>query len=65
MMKRRRFKQTTTLEDRLADMSRRAREDVETLAPGKERDGLIEKIREIEATLELGQFLRSQNQSRM
>jgi hypothetical protein len=37
-------------------MSRRARQDVETLAPGKERDGLIEKIREIEATLELGQF---------
>jgi hypothetical protein len=29
------------------------------LKPSKERDALIEKIREIESTLELDQFLKS------
>jgi len=57
-MQRRRVKHTTTLEERLADQARMAREQVEKLPPSKERDDLIQKIREIEATVHLSQFLQ-------
>ena len=63
-MKRRRFKQTTTLQERLAERARQAREDLEKVPPGEGRDGLIQKIREIESALRLGQFLHSPGHSR-
>jgi len=64
MPKRNRLKQTASLEERLTERARQAREDVEKLPPGEERDALIQKIREIESTLQLGQFLKSTEQSR-
>ena len=47
-MPHRRFTHTTTLEERLVDLARRVRSDVETLAPCNERDELIQKLRQIE-----------------
>ena len=64
MPKRNGLKQTASLEERLTERARQAREDVEKLPPGEERDALIQKIREIESTLQLGQFLKSTEQSR-
>jgi len=41
MQKRRRFKQTTSLEERLADEARRLREEAQGTPPGIKRDRLI------------------------
>ena len=48
MIRRRRFKQTTSLEDRLAMDAKRSRERARELPPGKEREMLLEKAREDE-----------------
>jgi hypothetical protein len=56
-MQRRRIKHIATLDQRLADQARRAREDVEKLAPGKERDALLDKIREIKAPVIFNEVL--------
>lgn len=49
MIRRRRFKQTTSLEDRLAMDAKKSRERARELPPGKERDTLLEKARQDEA----------------
>jgi hypothetical protein len=49
MIRRRRFKQTTSLEDRLAMDAKKSREQARELPPGKERDTLLEKARQDEA----------------
>ena len=49
MIRRRRFKQTTSLEDRLVMDAKKSRERARELPPGKERDALLEKAREDEA----------------
>ena len=56
-MQRRRFSHSTTLEERLVDLARRVRSDVETLAPCSKRNELIEKLRQIETALDMNQFL--------
>ncbi|MBR1212064.1 hypothetical protein [Bradyrhizobium sp. JYMT SZCCT0180] len=56
-MQRRRFNHSTTLEERLIDLARRVRSDVETLAPCSERDDLIQKLRQIETALDMSEFL--------
>lgn len=48
MIRRRRFKQTTSLEDRLVRDAKKNRERARKLPPGKERDTLLEKAREDE-----------------
>ena len=58
-MQRRRFNHSTTLEERLVDLARRVRLDVETLAPCNERDELIQKLRQIETALDMNQLLLS------
>ena len=58
-MQRRRFSHSATLEERLVELARRVRSDVETLAPCSERDELIEKLRQIETALDMNQFLLS------
>jgi hypothetical protein len=40
-MKRRRFKQTTTLEERLAERARQVREDLEKVPPPGEESGRL------------------------
>ena len=48
MIRRRRFKQTTSLEDRLVMDAKRSSERARELPPGKERDRLLEKARQDE-----------------
>jgi hypothetical protein len=48
MIRHRRFKQTTSLKDRLVMHARKNRELARELPPGKERDTLLEKAREDE-----------------
>jgi hypothetical protein len=47
-MKRRRFKQSLTLEERLAEAAKRLRDPAKTLPPSAERDELICKAPEAE-----------------
>jgi len=54
----RRFNQMTTFEERVAERVRQAREDVEKMPPSKERDGLVQKISEIEAALQLNEYVQ-------
>lgn len=63
-MQRRRFSHSATLEERLVELARRVRSDVETLAPCSERDELVEKLRQIETALDMNQFLISSGSNR-
>lgn len=49
MQHRRRFKQQTTLEERLADEARRLRDRTRQMPPGPEREALLRKTRRDEA----------------
>jgi hypothetical protein len=51
-MQRHQFNDSTTLEERLVDLTRRVRADVETLPPCKKRDDLVQKLREIETAVD-------------
>jgi hypothetical protein len=57
-MRRHQFNDNTTLEERLVDLTRRVRADVETLPPCVKHDDLVQKPREIETTVDMSQFLR-------
>ena len=58
-MERRRFKQTTSLEDRLAEEARRLREEAELLPHGPVRDAAIRRARQAETGSHINQWLRS------
>jgi len=51
-MQRHGFNYSTTLEEHLIDLVRRVRADVERLPPCKKRDDLVQKLREIETTVD-------------
>jgi hypothetical protein len=53
-----RFNDNATLEERLVDLARRVRADVETLPPCVKRDDLVHKLREIETAVDMNQFLQ-------
>jgi hypothetical protein len=55
-MQRHGFNYSTTLEERLIDLVRKVRADVETLPPCKKRDDLIQQLQEVEAGVELNPF---------
>jgi hypothetical protein len=55
-MQRYQFNDNTTLEERLVDLARKVRADVETLPPCKKRDDLIQQLRTIETAEELSPF---------
>ena len=59
MQKRRRFKQTTSLEERLAEEAIRLRAKAKSLPPGPERDGLLRKARQDEAASHMSEWLSS------
>jgi hypothetical protein len=59
MFKRRRFKQTTTLETRLALEAKRLREEAARLPPGVERDRLLKRARQDETASHMVEWLRS------
>lgn len=56
---RRRFKQTRSLEDRLAEHARLLREEAELLPHGPVRDEALRRAREAETGSHLGEWLRS------
>ncbi|MBR1266392.1 hypothetical protein JQ629_02610 [Bradyrhizobium sp. AUGA SZCCT0222] len=55
-MQRHEFDYSTTLEERLIDLARKVRADMETLPPCKRRDDLIQQLREVEAGVEWNPF---------
>jgi hypothetical protein len=59
MQMRRRFKQTTTLTERLADEATRRREEARTLSPGRRREMLLRKARQDETAMQIDAWLHS------
>jgi hypothetical protein len=59
MQKRRRFKQTRSLQERLADEAKRLREEAKTLPPGHLRYALEGKARQIDTASHVSEWLRS------
>lgn len=58
-MKRRRFKQSDTLEQRLADEAERLRQQAELLPPGELREQVLRKARQCETGSHMSEWLRS------
>jgi hypothetical protein len=59
MKHRRRIKHLLTLEERLAEASRRLREQAKTLPPSAERDELVRKARQTEIASHINEWLTS------
>ena len=59
MQKRRRFKQSTSLKDRLATFAQKMREKASKLAPGREKDDLLQKARQAETDSHLDDWANS------
>ena len=57
--KRRRFKQTQSLEERLAEDTANLREQIKLLPHGPTRDHVLRRIRQNETAMELSERLRS------
>jgi hypothetical protein len=58
-MERRRFKQTQSLEERLADEAKLLRAEAKLLPPGAARDALIRRVRQAETGSHMSEWLRS------
>jgi hypothetical protein len=58
-MQRRRFRQTQSLEARLAEEAKRLREAAKLLPPGAERDEMIRKARQAQTGSHMSEWLRS------
>jgi len=59
MTKRRRFKQTVTLEEHLGQEAQRLREEAKRLPHGPEREILLRKARQAETGSHISDWLRS------
>ena len=59
MIKRRRFKQTLSLSERLVHDVERLRAQLATLPPGPERDQLVRRIRQSKTAAHIDQWLKS------
>ena len=57
--KRRRFKQTDTLEQRLATEAKRLREEAKLLPPGALRDTVLRRARQCETGSNMSEWLQS------
>jgi len=58
-MQRRRFKQTQSLEVRLAEEANRLREEAKLLPPGAQRNEVIRKARQAETASHMNEWLTS------
>jgi hypothetical protein len=58
-MQRKRFKQTTTLGDRLAQEAERLRQNARTVPVGKERESLLRNARQLEIASHINEWLTS------
>jgi hypothetical protein len=59
MQRRRRFKHTVSLEDRLAEEARRLREEAELLPHGPIRDDALRRARQAETGAHMSEWLTS------
>jgi hypothetical protein len=59
MEHRRRFKQTTSLKDRLASFANEVREKARQLGPGPEQDALFKKARQADTASHLDEWANS------
>jgi hypothetical protein len=59
MQQRRRFKQESTLQQRLALFAKAAREKASLLRPGAEKDELLRKARQADTAAHLGDWANS------
>jgi hypothetical protein len=58
-MEHRRFKQTQSLESRLAEEAKRLREEAKSLPPGTVREELLRRARQAEIDSHISEWLRS------
>jgi hypothetical protein len=58
-MKRRRFKQMTSLEERLLQEAQRAQAEAKVLPPGQERELLLKKARDARVAAHINEWLTS------
>lgn len=58
-MQRRRFKQTTSLDQRLEEQAKRLRQEARGIPPGVERDRLIRRARQAEVAAHMNEWLSS------
>ncbi|MCG2627523.1 hypothetical protein L6654_12880 [Bradyrhizobium sp. WYCCWR 13023] len=59
MQRRRRFKQTRSLEERLTQEAERLREEAKSLPPGPQREYALRKARHAETGVHMSEWLRS------
>ncbi|MBW7970026.1 hypothetical protein [Bradyrhizobium sp. BR 10289] len=59
MLKRRRFKQIRTLQERLAEEATRCRDEARALAPSRRRDLLLRRARQNETAMQIDAWLYS------
>ena len=59
MQHRRRFKQTTSLKERLALFAKEAKEEALSLPPGPERDALLKKASKADVAAHLDEWVNS------
>jgi hypothetical protein len=59
MQRRRRFKQQTSLQDRIAEWAASVRDQINGMSPGAERDELIKKLRQAETAMRLDNWANS------
>jgi hypothetical protein len=58
-MQRRRFKQTQSLEERLAEVAKRLHEEAKSLPPGSQREETLRRARQAETGSHMSEWLRS------
>lgn len=61
MLKRRRFKQSTSLQDRLASFAKQVSDQASNLPPGPDRDVLLRKARQAENASRLDGLVAASN----
>ena len=59
MKRRRRFKQSSSLQDRIAEWATGLREQIDKMRPGPERDELAKKLRQAETAMHLEDWANS------
>lgn len=59
MLKRRRFKQSTSFQERLAKWAKQVRDQADQLPPGDERDKLLKKASQADAAAHLDDWANS------
>jgi hypothetical protein len=59
MQHRRRFKQTVSLQDRIAEWAVGVREQAKEMQPGQERDELLKKLRQAESAMHMDKWAKS------